>query len=318
LVHIEELLMPISPSLTDRGRGVLVGLACGDALGAPVEFESREVIAAKYPDGLRDFTSGGWMDVVPGELTDDSRMMLDLAETLVRPGPVDLDHLGQRFVAWMEEGPKDIGNTTRLAIQSLQSGRPWSEAGQFALDQMGSHSAASNGSVMRCAPVAIRFRDDPGRLKKLSIDTARITHAEPRCTWAAVALNQAIAHALNGGSPDGLADAATAGIEQPDVVQAILTAPGRTAAGLDGSGYVLNAVQIAIWATLTQLSLEEAVVSAVMIGKDTDTNAAVTGALAGAVHGYAAIPERWRTAIHQHDRLISLADQLLAGADPGD
>jgi ADP-ribosylglycohydrolase len=55
-----------------------------------------------------------------------------------------------------------------------------------------------------------------------------------------------------------------------------------------------------------------------MIGKDTDTNAAVTGALAGAVHGYAAIPERWRTAIHQHDRLISLADQLLAGADPGD
>jgi ADP-ribosyl-[dinitrogen reductase] hydrolase len=310
--------MPIPPSLTDRARGVLVGLACGDALGAPVEFESREVIAAKYPNGLRDFTSGGWMSVVPGELTDDSRMMLDLAETLVRPGPVDLEHLGERFVAWMEEGPKDIGNTTRLAIQALQSGRHWSEAGQLALDQMGSHSAASNGSVMRCAPVAIRFRGDLGQLKTVSIDTARITHAEARCTWAAVALNQAIAHALVGGSLDGLVEAATAGIAQLDVVQAIRAAPEKTAADLDGSGYVLNTVQIAIWATLTQPSFEEAVVSAVMIGKDTDTNAAVAGALAGAVHGYAAIPERWRTTIHQHDRLVSLADQLLAAGDSGD
>jgi ADP-ribosyl-[dinitrogen reductase] hydrolase len=312
LVRIEELFMPIPPSLTDRARGVLVGLACGDALGAPVEFESREAIAATYPDGLRNFTSGGWMSVVPGELTDDSRMMLDLAETLVRPGPVDLDHLGQRFVAWMEEGPKDIGNTTRLAIQALQSGTHWSEAGQFALDQMGAHSAASNGSVMRCAPVAIRFRDDPPQLRAVSIDTARITHAEARCTWAAVALNQAIAHALCGESPDGLVEAATAGIMQEEVVQAIHAAPAMSAADLNGSGYVLNAIQIAIWATLTQPSFEEAVVSAVMIGKDTDTNAAVTGALAGALHGYAAIPERWRTTIHQHDRLVSLADQLCA------
>jgi ADP-ribosyl-[dinitrogen reductase] hydrolase len=316
LVRIEELFMPIPPSLTGRARGVLVGLACGDALGAPVEFESREAIAATYPNGLRDFTSGGWMSVVPGELTDDSRMMLDLAETLVRPGPVDLDHLGKRFVAWMEEGPKDIGNTTRLAIQALRSGTHWNEAGRFALYHMGSHSAASNGSVMRCAPVAIRFRNDPGQLRTVSIDTARITHAEPRCTWAAVALNQAIAHALNGGSPDGLVEAATAGIEQRDVVEAIRAAPGKQADDLDGSGFVLNALQIATWATLTRPSFEEAVVSAVMIGKDTDTNAAVTGALAGAMYGYAAIPERWRTTIHQHDRLVSLADQLLA-ADPG-
>jgi ADP-ribosyl-[dinitrogen reductase] hydrolase len=310
--------MPIPPSLTNRARGVLVGLACGDALGAPVEFESRETIAAKYPNGLRDFTSGGWIDVVPGELTDDSRMMLDLAETLVRPGPVDLDHLGQRFVDWMEEGPKDIGNTTRIAIQALQSGTHWSEAGRYALDQMGSHSAASNGSVMRCAPVAIRFRDDPDQLRTVSTDTARITHAEPRCTWAAVALNQAIAHALRSGSLDGLVEAAISGIEQPDVIRAVQAAPGKSAADLDGSGYVLNALQIAIWATITQPDFEEAVVSAVMIGKDTDTNAAVTGALAAAVHGYAAIPERWRKTIHQHDRLVSLADQLLAVGAAGD
>ena len=192
--------MPNPPSRTDRARGVIVGLACGDALGAPVEFESRQSIAAKYPGGLRDFTSGGWMDVVPGELTDDSRMMIDLAETLVRPGPVDLDHLGQRFVAWMNENPKDIGVTTRIAIEALRDGVHWSESGELALRQRGPNGAASNGSVMRCAPVAVRFASDPDQLREVSIDTARITHSEPRCTWAAVALNQAIAHALSGGA----------------------------------------------------------------------------------------------------------------------
>jgi ADP-ribosyl-[dinitrogen reductase] hydrolase len=308
--------MPIPPSRTDRARGVIVGLACGDALGAPVEFKSRQSIAAEYPGGLRDFTSGGWLNVVPGELTDDSRMMIDLAETLIRPGPVDLDHLGQRFVAWMKENPKDIGNTTRIAIEALRDGVHWTEAGDLALRLRGPDGAASNGSVMRCAPVAVRFGNDPNQLRTVSIDTARVTHAEPRCTWAAVALNQAIAHALNGGSVSDMIESATVGIERDQVVQAIKNAPDRREADLEGSGYVLNALEIAFWATLTQPTFEEAVVRAVMIGDDTDTNAAVTGALAGAVHGYDAIPERWRTAVHHHDRLIELADQLLA-ADSG-
>jgi ADP-ribosyl-[dinitrogen reductase] hydrolase len=304
------------PSRTDRARGVIVGLACGDALGAPVEFESRQSIAAKYPGGLRDFTSGGWMNVVPGELTDDSRMMIDLGETLVRPGPIDLDHLGQRFVAWMEENPKDIGNTTRIAIEALRDGVHWSEAGALALRQRGPNGAASNGSAMRCAPVAVRFGNDPDQLRTVSIDTARITHAERRCTWAAVALNQAIAHALNGGAVSDMIEAAIGGIDQDEVVRAIKNAPERREADLNGRGYVLNAVEIAFWATVTQSTFEEAVVRAVMIGDDTDTNAAVTGALAGAVHGYASIPERWRATLHQHDRLIELADQLLAaGSD---
>jgi ADP-ribosyl-[dinitrogen reductase] hydrolase len=304
--------MPALPSLTDRVRGVIVGLACGDALGAPVEFESRETIAERYPLGLRDFTSGGWMNVKPGELTDDSRMMIDLAETLVLPGPVDLDDLGRRFVAWMEEQPKDIGNTTRLAIELLRDGASWDRAGQMVLESRGSQSSASNGSVMRCAPVAIRYRDQLDALRTVSIDTARITHAEPRCTWSAVAINQAVAFLLEGGPAHRLIAAAVAGIEQPEVVAEIEAAPGLAERDLSGTGFVLNAVKIAFWAVLNRPTFEEAVVSAVMIGDDTDTNAAVTGALAGALHGYARIPERWRSTVSGHDRLIALADQLLA------
>ena len=303
--------MPIPPSQSDRARGVIVGLACGDALGAPVEFESRETLAERYPDGLRDFTGGGWMNVALGELTDDSRMMMDLAEVLIQPGPVDMDALGQRFVAWMNEDPKDIGNTTRMALEALRDGVPWTEAGRIALEQRGASGAASNGSLMRCAPVAVRFRDLPDQLRMQSIDTSRITHAESRCVWSCVALNQAIAHALRGGSVATLVDAACDEIEQSDVAAAIRHSPEMRESAFNGSGYVLNALQIAVWAVLTKPSYEEAVVSAVMIGDDTDSNAAVTGALAGAIHGYGKIPERWRNVVHQHDRLVYLADQLL-------
>lgn len=304
--------MSTTYSLTDRARGALVGLACGDALGAPVEFESRETILETYPTGLREFTSGGWMDVEPGELTDDSRMMIDLAESLLVDSGGEMEDLGRRFVAWMDENPKDIGNTTRLAISHLKQGVPWHEAGMRALDERGASGAASNGSVMRCAPVAVRWRNDSAELRQVSLDTSRITHAEPRCMWSCVAVNQGIAHLINGGSIGMLVAAATRDIANAEVVAAIEQAGSMLERDLSGTGYVLNAVRIAFWAVLSKPTLEDAVVSAVMIGDDTDTNAAVAGALAGALHGYQAIPDRWRAGVHQHDRLVSLADQLAA------
>jgi ADP-ribosyl-[dinitrogen reductase] hydrolase len=298
--------------LVDRARGVLVGLACGDALGAPVEFESRETIDDHFPDGLRDFTSGGWMDVEPGELTDDSLTMLALAESLVVSGPANLDDFGERLVAWAEGNPKDIGNTTRLAIDYLRQGLPWHEAGERALAERGSDQAASNGSLMRCAPVAIRYRNHPELLREISLATSRVTHAEERAAWSTVALNQAIAFYLNGGECEGMIEAAVVGIEQSDVVAALAAAPQTYPADLSGRGFVLNGLQIAFRAVANHASLESAVVEAVMIGDDTDTNAAITGALAGARWGYGAIPERWRNGVQQHHRLVELADQLLS------
>lgn len=298
--------------LRDRARGVIVGLACGDALGAPVEFESRETIEERFPHGLRDFMAGGWMEVAPGELTDDSRLMIDLAETLVRPGPADLDHLGQRFVAWADTDPKDIGNTTRTAIDHLRRGVAWDEAGARTLAERGPDNCASNGSLMRCAPVALRYRKHPTRLREISLATSRITHAEERAAWSTVALNQAIAFYLNGGECEGMVGAAVAGIEQAEVVSALIKAASLGHGEVDGHGFVLNTLRIAFRAVANNKSLEEAVVEAVMVGDDTDTNAAVTGALAGARWGYGRIPERWRSHVHEHDRLVALADQLLS------
>jgi len=297
---------------TDRARGILLGLACGDALGAPVEFVSRSVIADRHPGGLRDFAAGGWLNVVPGETTDDTRMAVDLAKTLVETDPPDMTDLAGRFAAWLRERPKDIGNTTHLAIDRFIAGDRWDVAGQTALDIRGSQGAASNGSLMRCAPVAIRFADDPERLRRVSIDSSRVTHAEPRCVWSCVALNQGIAHLLTGGSRETLIEAALDDIELAIVVDTVRGAAGRASDDLEGSGYVLNALAVAFWALQTTDSLEDAIVAAVMIGEDTDTNAAVTGALAGALYGADAIPSRWLDLLHDRDALVDLADRLAA------
>ena len=297
---------------SSRARGVLLGLACGDALGAPVEFRSRDEIARLHPGGLRDFTAGGWLDVVPGETTDDTRMAVDLAMNLVETDPPDMTDLARRFAAWLRERPKDIGTTTRHAIERFIAGDAWDVAGQATVDALTPGTTASNGSLMRCAPVAIRFADDPERLRQVSIDSSRVTHAEPRCTWSCVALNQGIAHLLLGGSRASLVDAAVQRVESDSVVEAVRAAAGTSASDLNGRGYVLNALSIAVWAVLTTDSLEDAVIAAVGIGDDTDTNGAVTGALAGAMYGAEAIPGRWLDLLHGRDELTSLADRLVS------
>lgn len=294
--------------LADRARGCLIGLACGDALGGPVEFIDRAEIAARYPDGLRDFVGGGWLNLSPGEITDDTQMTLAVARSLTQDG-LDLDLLSAEFLAWYRSNPKDIGNTTRAALALLNAGIAPDEAGERVRLEMGDRGAG-NGSVMRCAPLAIRFRNDPVRLVAASLASARITHADRRCAWGAVAINQAIAHLLNGGGTDSVLEAAIARVEDPDVCATVLAAPDRPRDAVKSGGFVLDTVGSALWCLFNSDGFEEAVVAAVGLGADADTTAAVTGALAGAAYGQSAIPERWRTTVQHRDQIDALAIRL--------
>ncbi|HEX2282566.1 MAG TPA: ADP-ribosylglycohydrolase family protein, partial [Thermomicrobiales bacterium] len=189
-------------SLRDRYAGTLLGLACGDALGGPVEFLKRDVIAARFPTGVTELIGGGWLDLDPGEVTDDTQQALILAEALTASG-LALDRFAAGLIDWYRSNPKDIGSTTRVALDALAAGMPPLDAGAVALATRGERAAAANGAVMRCAPVALRFRGDPDRLVRASLDSARVTHAEPRASWGTVAVNRAIVHLLNGGAIGG-------------------------------------------------------------------------------------------------------------------
>lgn len=294
--------------MIDRYRGCLLGLACGDALGGPVEFQTREQIREAHPNGLRDFVGGGWLDLAPGEITDDTQMSLALAHSLALGGRLNMDDVGARFLAWYRSQPKDIGNTTRAALRFLDDGESWDRAGERAMRD--ARSAAGNGSVMRCAPVALRFRRDPAALVQASVDTARITHADPRCTAGAAAVNQAIAFLLQGGPIDGVSAAAIVGVDEPATRVAVRRASTLTEKDVPCGGFVLDSVTAAFWALANHDTLEDTIVAAVALGGDADTTGAVAGALVGAHYGAAAIPERWLNLLQPRNELEALAVRL--------
>ncbi|HET7093681.1 MAG TPA: ADP-ribosylglycohydrolase family protein [Thermomicrobiales bacterium] len=299
--------------LDDRYRGCLLGLGCGDALGGPVEFMERDAIAAAYPGGLRDFVGGGWLDLAPGEITDDTQLTLALARALNECG-LDMDAFAADLIAWLRSQPKDIGNTTRASLEALAEGSPWQRAGEDALARLPTTTTASNGAVMRCAPVALRYRRDPAALVEASLDSARITHAEPRAAWATVAVNQAIVHLLDGGDPADAPAAAARDIPNDEVRTAVRGAAAKPRASLRASGFALHTLEAAFWSLLNAADAEAAIIAAVALGEDADTTGAVAGALAGAWQGASALPERWLARLQPRAELTAHADRLLVAA----
>jgi ADP-ribosyl-[dinitrogen reductase] hydrolase len=298
------------PSLVSRYAGSLVGGACGDALGATLEFMSRAAVRAAWPDGLHDIVGGGWLHLEPGETTDDTAMMLALARACDETG-IDLPTAAANFVAWADTGPKDIGIATRKAIDLLRRGRRWDEAGEE-LQARTPDGIAGNGSVMRCAPVALRFRSSPADLVRYALDTSRITHADPRATWGCVAVCQALAYLLDGGPIAGVVDAAISGVQDERVVGAVVSAATMPYEMVRSSGYVLDTVNAAFWSLLHEHDAEGVIIRAVNMGDDADTTGIVAGALAGAAYGLEAIPERWRAVLHRREEIEMLAGRLLA------
>jgi ADP-ribosyl-[dinitrogen reductase] hydrolase len=305
-----DMVSPNVISLEDRYLGTLLGLACGDALGGPVEFLSREAIAVKYPSGVTEFVGGGWLNLEPGEVTDDTQQALILAGALTAKG-LEIDKFAAGLITWYRGNPKDIGNTTRLALEALLRGTPPLEAGAVALAERGADAAAANGGVMRCAPVALRFRTDPAALIQASLNSARVTHAEERASWATVAINQAIVHFLRGGSIAAAPEAAVAGVPNEEVRAAVLGAVQRQSSQVGAGGFVLETIGAAFWALGNSRNAREAIERGVALGEDADSTGAVVGAMAGAAYGADALPDSWRDNVQFRDHLAAESMRLL-------
>ncbi len=290
--------------------GCLLGLACGDALGATLEFLPRDEIRAQYGQ-LRDIVGGGWLRLVPGEVTDDTQMATCIAESIVATGTVDADDIARRFVDWLHSEPPDIGTTTRRALMYLDGGLSWQEAGERTYREAGGQGIG-NAGVMRCAPVGLFRCNDLDRLIADSRLSSAITHADPLAQWAAVAVNVALRELLlNGQQPDFL-ERVAAVIEEQAVAQAVRVVPLLAADEVRSTGYALHTMQTALWCLTHHPTFEEAVIAAVNCGDDADTSGAVTGALAGAREGISAIPARWLAVLRPRDALRALAQRLHA------
>ncbi|ERG92129.1 MAG: ADP-ribosylglycohydrolase [Haloquadratum walsbyi J07HQW1] len=182
---------------SDRARGALLGLACGDALGRPVEFASAEEISAEHGQ-LDEMVGHGTWNQPAGTITDDTDLALCIARSLVDNEAFDGQNIADRFHEWYESGPFDIGLMTADAIREYASGTSWRDAGREVWQHRAEGSNAGNGSVMRCAPHAIAFADDPDVLVQVSRQSSAITHYDPRCSYGCAILNCTIAGFLRG------------------------------------------------------------------------------------------------------------------------
>jgi len=296
----------------DRARGVLLGLACGDALGRPVEFSSASEISAAHGQ-LDEMVGDGTWNQPAGTITDDTEQALCIARSLVDHQAFDPADVAERFVAWYDSGPFDIGRMTMRSLSRLKHGDEWDEAGEHVWEQSREGQNAGNGSVMRCPPLAIPYATDWDRLVEVSRQSSQITHADPRCTDGCAILNLTVAGLLeNADTP--LQDALDyVGADAPDELVTALRplVRGDSPGTLETSGYVVHSLQTALHDGLFADSAEEAIVTAVNRGGDTDTIGAIAGAVAGARFGASQLPDRWLGAIDEVDELETLAERLV-------
>ncbi|MFF7752437.1 ADP-ribosylglycohydrolase family protein [Streptomyces sp. NPDC007971] len=280
----------------ERAVGALLGSAVGDALGAPFEFGPEGAFSARFPHpghGGEMCGGGGWD---PGEATDDTQLAVLTAESLLECGGLDLPDVFRRFQQWAAADPKDIGLQTEAV---LTSGNLWDTAAARHFEV--SQRAAGNGALMRAAPSAVHFARH-GR--EATMDAARrlsaLTHGDPAAWEGTAVLHELIRIALTGADPLP-ALPATLGALHPGHrarYATVLSPDWHPDLATEFNGAVWPCLGSAVWALRTTGSYEEAVRAAVDLGGDTDTVAAVTGALAGAVYGAAAVPVRWADVVH--------------------
>jgi ADP-ribosylglycohydrolase len=266
-----------------RAEGCLLGQLAGDSLGSLVEFQSSSDIRRRYPDGVRELADGGTWDTIAGQPTDDSEMALMLARMLVKERRYDAEEARKAYVFWHNSGGFDCGATVSAGLRG--SPNPDSQA---------------NGALMRISPLGIFcWNSDLEKTSQLAQLDAALTHPHPICGQAnalyAMAISQLIS---NRKSPhetyEDIKVWATELNVEKTLMKAILDAPGSVPAEyVHQQGWVIIAFQNALWQLLNAPSLEEGVVDTVMRGGDTDTNAAIAGALLGAAYGRQAVPKQW-------------------------
>jgi ADP-ribosyl-[dinitrogen reductase] hydrolase len=296
--------------LSDRYRGSLLGLACGDAVGTTVEFMRRGSFAP-----VTDMVGGGPFQLLPGQWTDDTSMALCLAESLLRKNGFDAaDQMG-RYLNWWKWGYLsstgecfDIGTTVRDALAEYQlSGDPFAGSTD--------PYSAGNGSMMRLAPLVLFYFPDAERLREFTVDSSRTTHGALEAIECCLVLAECIANALRGDPKAQVVKVDYLKLSQPKVAD---IASGhyldKARSDIVGTGYAVASLEAALWCFHHTDSFAEAVLVATNLGDDADTTAAIVGQLAGAYYGVQGIPAEWLGKLWQREDIQETADALFQAA----
>lgn len=303
--------------MKNRRRGALIGLAVGDALGAAVEFKPPGSFAP-----VTGYRNGGPHRLEAGEWTDDTSMALALADSIATAG-WDLNDQASRYVEWWKKGKYsvnghcfDIGYTTRMALSNYLDNKNALASGDI------SERASGNGSIMRLAPVPIRFAHlypiKCDELSRLGGESSLPTHASDQCVSACRYLAIVLAALIQGEDRDEVLSSEWQPLKQLNDLKPLHPLIQEIAQGsfrqkqppaIQGSGWVVKSLEASLWAFHDADNFEEAVLKAVNLGDDADTTGAICGQLAGAYWGESGISESLRSGLARMDML----EKALAG-----
>jgi ADP-ribosylglycohydrolase len=310
--------MNLTPDQLDRARGVLLATAAGDALGAPYEFGPPV-----DPADVHMHAGGPWEH---GEWTDDTAMALAIAgvaaQGLDLRSPAAQDMVVARWTEWARDA-KDVGVQTQSVLwEASDAGEPESLSARARAASRALHErtgrTAGNGSLMRTAPVALAFLDNPGGLTDAARRVAELTHFDPENGEACVLWCHLIRHAVLTGNLS-----AAAGLDclpepaRGKWAERLTVAASLTPDRFTRNGWVVEALQAAWCAIATAPAgpgqLARTLAYAVSGGRDADTVAAIAGGLAGALHGASQVPGEWRERLHGWPDMDAAGLESLAG-----
>ena len=307
------------PTTRDRFRGCLLGLAVGDALGTTLEFRPPGTF-----EPIDDMVGGGPFRLEPGQWTDDTSMALCLATSLLECGGFDATDQMQRYVRWQREGYMsstgrcfDIGNTVSAALaRFVEDGNPYAGSTD--------PYSAGNGSLMRLAPVPMYYANDAAEAIAMAAKSSRTTHQAQEAVDVCRYFAGLLVGALHGVDKETLLSPAYCPVEElwergPLAEQIKRVASGsfkdRNPPDIQGTGYVVQSLEAALWAFHRSDSFREGALLAVNLGDDADTTGAIYGQIAGSHYGAQSIPVPWRNELSMKAAISLLADHLHDHAD---
>ncbi len=273
-------------SLNERALAAFLGFAAGDALGATVEFMTKNEIAARH--GVhREITGGGWLRLAPGAVTDDTEMALALGRSLVRSGGLDVHDVCNEFAAWLKSGPVDVGNTCRRGIRRYLT--------QGTVEEQFYEGAAGNGATMRILPLALATLGHPDKAAAWTRVQCHITHNHPLSDAASLTLVRMLHGVLSGGGKQAARPIAEALIGEHPIFR---FEPYRG----QSSAYVVDTMHTVLHFYFNTDSFSDCVIQTVNQGGDADTTGALAAMLAGATYGLGAVPKKW---LNRLDRTVA-------------
>jgi ADP-ribosylglycohydrolase len=300
----------------NKQKGALLGLAIGDALGAPVEFLARGTF-----EPVVEYRDGGKFRLEAGEWTDDTAMALCLAQSLIeRQGFDPVDQL-EKYLLWMLEGymsctGKMIGlgkATMRALIRYRRTQQPYTA--------LKSEKFSGNGSLMRLAPVCIFYANDIEEAVRYAALSSKTTHGSPIAVDACRYFSYLLVSLFHGTSKEELfSDAFENKVKsffknEPlhPALKSIIKRDYRykKEEEISSSGYVVHSLEAALWSFYHTTTFEEGVLKAVNLGNDADTVGAITGQIAGAWYGYGAISPMLISGVAKSTNILAIGKKLM-------